>query len=69
MAICRNQEILERIIAKYHKEVIVPLGSLILDIVIEDIETSCERCRNEFFNGCPHCGNTFLKREILRQTA
>lgn len=35
-----------------------------------DKDIRCKRCLNIFFfNGCPHCGNTFIKRDILRQTS
>jgi len=33
-------------------------------------DQQCVRCKHIFFfNGCPHCGNTFLTRDILRQTS
>lgn len=33
-------------------------------------DQKCNRCKDIFFfDGCPHCGNTFLNRDILRQTS
>lgn len=30
----------------------------------------CKRCISVyFFKGCPHCGNTFIKRDIVRITS
>ena len=35
-----------------------------------DEGVQCSRCKQTFFfDGCPHCGNTFLKRSVLRQTS
>ena len=32
-------------------------------------EIRCVKCKTVFyFNGCPSCGNTFIRREYLRQT-
>ena len=50
------------------KELFIPLLDLARYSV--DTTTCCLRCKDTFFfTGCPHCGNTFLNRDILRQTA
>jgi|LGVD01.1.fsa_nt_gb predicted RNA-binding Zn-ribbon protein involved in translation (DUF1610 family) len=34
------------------------------------VDQRCPMCVDTvYYRGCPHCGNTFIKREILRQTA
>lgn len=41
---------------------------LFLNSINEEIR--CVRCKGTyFFDGCPSCGNTFLSRDILRQTS
>jgi len=45
-----------------------------IDLIFKEIsnypdDVRCKKCLIVFYwNGCPHCGNTFLKREVLKQT-
>jgi hypothetical protein len=47
------------------------LGSSALHLM--DPDAGCPLCKRNprifYFKGCPHCGYTFLHRDILRQTS